>query len=268
MIVEAIIPIFGIRRNATVVRMVGRKRIREILWPIRNSSIDKASYAKIRDLWPGATTDANDFPQSCEPWRSVIGRFNLDDAKKLDSWTPVVDTFIKIGWGSPRDLSLVNNGHFQSSVACFPQKQLAPHLWAASVLLFADLSSASFLLLKGASSDSEKLTSALQTSPARFNAAHSNANQDLACLKVRKGLGKIGPSARLRRLRAAQLPQFKHNRPLPDGLPKSGLIGDYEVLPLLYTRYSLILKLLRTRAPPPFPVRELAVVAWSSISRP
>ena len=65
MIVGAIVPIFGIRWNAQVVRTAGRQKLREFLWPMRNSLLDKGSYAKIRDLWADATADENDLPPDC-----------------------------------------------------------------------------------------------------------------------------------------------------------------------------------------------------------
>ena len=165
MSIEAVIPIFGIRRNATILRRVGKQKLRNITRPLRNSELDIGSYLKIRGLRLTSNADEADFPQLWEPWRAAIGRFNLEDELDLSAWAPTVDTFIKKGWGAPRKLSLANSSLFQASSTTFDQPEAAAQLWAATVLLFTDLSSASYLLLKGASSDAEKLISQLRTAP-------------------------------------------------------------------------------------------------------
>ena len=161
-IVAAIIPIFGIRWNATVIRKVGSGELRKLLGSLRNSPIDKASYAKIRDISVGALTDEADFPQLWGPWRTSIERIDLDDQKKLGLWTPVVESFINVGWDSAQKLSLVHSSALQAAIADLPCEVSAAQFWTASVLLYTDLSSASCLLLKGVSPDTAKLISNLR----------------------------------------------------------------------------------------------------------
>ena len=165
MIIQAVIPIFGIRRNATVLRRVGKEELRKVLWPLRNSKLDLGTYIKVRSLWLTANTDEADFPQLWEPWRAVIERFNLGDEQKLAFRAPAIDTFIKRGWGTPHKLALIKNPMLQAALTDFPQKETSLQHWTATVLLFTDLSSASYLLLKGASSEAEKLISQLRTAP-------------------------------------------------------------------------------------------------------
>ena len=43
MIVDAALPIFGIRWNAAVIRRVGKEPLRRILWSLRNSKLDPKS---------------------------------------------------------------------------------------------------------------------------------------------------------------------------------------------------------------------------------
>ena len=48
MLIEAVFPIFGIRRNATILRRVGKEKLLGISRPRRNSKIDLGSYLRIR----------------------------------------------------------------------------------------------------------------------------------------------------------------------------------------------------------------------------
>ena len=74
----------------------------------------------------------------------------------------MIDALIKKGWNSPQKLALVHTSLFQAALEGSPHRELATQLWTATVLLFADLSSASFLLLKGVSADAERLITALR----------------------------------------------------------------------------------------------------------
>ena len=44
----ALVPIFGIRWDAQIIRRIGSERLREILWPRRNSKLGEATYGRVR----------------------------------------------------------------------------------------------------------------------------------------------------------------------------------------------------------------------------
>ena len=260
MIIQDVTPIFRIRRNATVLRRVGKEKLRKVLWSMRNSKLDLGTYLKVRILWLSANTDEDDFPQLWEPWRSVIERFNLDDEHKPAFRAPAIDAFIKKGWGAPRKLALIKNPLLQAALTDFPRREADLQLWTATVLLFTDLSSASYLLLKGAASDAEKLISQLRSSPLRLSAVLSDTYSGANKLRLSKKFGLLGHAAKLAKFRHARVPQFKlgrffrtvpHNRALT-GIPKcfksfsSGIRCNYSFCEL--------------RATPPFPVRERIIV--------
>ena len=79
----------------------------------------------------------------------MIERFNLDDEMKLSEWTEVIDTFVKLGWGAPQKLALIPATQLRPALEGHPKAFPASQLWTASTLLFAELSSASFHVLKG-----------------------------------------------------------------------------------------------------------------------
>ena len=198
MLIDAIIPIFGIRWNAHVMRRVGGESLREIPWSLCNSKLDKASYSEVRDLWRQADTDEAEFPQLWEAWRTVIWRFNLDDEKRLPTWVGIIDTFIKQAWESPQKLATVHIDQLEAVVTDSKGRIAATQLWAASVLLFTDLSSASYLLLNGVSKDAEKLILQLRTAPARFKAVHSDMKGAIKHLKFSNDFANLAPWPRFR----------------------------------------------------------------------
>ena len=195
-IIKAVLPIFGIRWNATVIRRVGKEKLRKILWSLRNSKLDLGSYLKVRALWLSADVDEAIFPQRWEPWLTVIERFNLDSDYQLSSWVPVIDTFEKRGWNTPNKLALINHALLQAALADYPQREQALQLWTATVLLFPDLSPASYLILLGASSDAEKLTRKLRTAPLRIKAVIKDTNRGIPELRLSKNSPPAGPGCK------------------------------------------------------------------------
>lgn len=183
--------------------------MRKILRPLRNSKLDLCSYLKIRELRITSNTDESDVPHLRGPWRAAVDRFNLDDELKISDWPPIIDTFITKGWDTPHKLSLVKSSTFQVALADLPRREAAIQLWTATFLLFADLSSESYLLLKGDPSDAEKLFAKLRTSPARLKAAISDTRRATKRLKLKKDFSALCPSPKLSHIRKAHLPQFK-----------------------------------------------------------
>ena len=145
----ALLPVFGIIWDSQVIRSITRDRLCRILCSLRNSKLGPASYRKVSLLWQTASETVSDLPSAWEPWRAVIERFNLDDEMKLIDWVEVIDTFIKLGWGAPQKLALVPATQLRPALEGYPKALQASQLWTAPTLLFADLSSASFLALKG-----------------------------------------------------------------------------------------------------------------------
>ena len=138
-------------------RRVGEERIMGILRPLRNSKIDMETYAKVRNLRLTASADEAEFPHLWEHWRTANERFNLDDELILSDCVPIVDLFINRGRGAPQKLSLVNCTLLHAALAGNPKRAQPTHIWTDTVLLFTDLSSSTYLLLKGVSSGAEML---------------------------------------------------------------------------------------------------------------
>ena len=183
-----------------------------MLWPLRNSNLENVSYVRARDLWMGAAAVESEFPHIWEACRVAIGRFNLDDGRKPQARVGVVDAFAKYGWGAPEKLATVHATQLEATLANTSIREAANQLWTARVILFADLSSAYFLLLKGGSRDAAKLIIQLRPAPARFKAVHPDTKYALMRLEFKQEFDMLGPSAKLQRLRAAHLPQFRLNR--------------------------------------------------------
>ena len=215
LIQKAIIPIFGIRWNAQVTRRITRNRLCAILYKLRNSKLDPLTYRRVSLFWQSASETSSDFPSGWEPWRAAIERFTLDDEMQLKDWIEVIDTFIKLGWDAPQKLALIPATQLRPALEGHPKALQASQLWTACTLLFADLSSASLLVLKGASDNAEKFLKRLNSAALCSSVARSDVKAELNRARISKlpiNFDKLGPSAKLKVLREAQLPKFKTDR--------------------------------------------------------
>lgn len=106
LIQSALIPIFGIRWGAQVIRRMEGK-LRGILRKLRNSNLDSETYRRVSLLWHTAGEAETDFPHAWTEWRATIERFNLGDELELSEWIDVIDAFINLGWDSPSKLALI-----------------------------------------------------------------------------------------------------------------------------------------------------------------
>ena len=55
-----------------------------------------------------ASVTETEFPAEWAQWRETTERFNLDGEFKLSEWIDVIDTFAKLGRGSPPNLALIS----------------------------------------------------------------------------------------------------------------------------------------------------------------
>ena len=126
LVIQAIVPVFGIRWDSRVINRVGAERLRKILWSLRNSALPTAEYNRVKELWLEGVANTTPFPQDWEWWRAIIDRFNLDDELPLSAWIPIIDTSIKQGWKTPATLATIDATTF-SAVATFRKWDPAAH---------------------------------------------------------------------------------------------------------------------------------------------
>ena len=168
-------------------------------------------------------------------WRAAIESFNLDDEHKLSDWVAVIDAFAKLGWGSPSNLALVSSTQLRTAIEWHAKGLAASQLWTADTLLFEDLSPASFLALKGASGNDEKLIRRLKNARLCSNAARADVKTSLNESKINNNLpndfDKMGPEAKLNTLRKANLPLYKVNRFFRTSAQSIALTGIQRAFP-------------------------------------
>ena len=267
----AIIPVFGIRWDAQVIRRLTRNRLCRILCSLRNSKLDPLTYRRVSLLWHSASETNNDFPTAWGPWRVTIERFNLDDETKLQDWIEVIDTFIKLGWDAPQKLALVPATQLRPAMEGHPKALQASQLWTASTLLFADLSAASFHVLKGASVNAENFIEQVRSAAQCSRIARTSVKAALNKAKISRlpvDFDKLGPSAKLKVLRQAQLPQYKVNNFFRTAAQTIALTGIQRCFKSFASGIRCYFSFCELRGTPPFPVRERVVVEWSSIFKP
>ena len=268
---NAAIPAFGIRWDARVISRVKSGRLCNILWSLRNSKLHAPTYGRVSKLWAMASETETDFPAAWTEWRATIGRFNLEDEFKLPIWVGAIDTFIKHGWDSPAKLALVTSTQLRLAVEGYHHITAALQLWAAAKLLFADLSSASFLVLKGDSENAEKFLHRINSATIRSDVSRMDIKAAINRPKIHKlpkDCDKMGPSAKLQTLRRAQVPKFKINRFFRTASQSIALTG----IKRCFTSYASGIRcyyiFCELRGTPPFPVRGRVVTEWSSVFKP
>ena len=137
---EAIIPVFWIRWGLNVIRRVGARLHRRILWSLRNSNLSDKDYNRVNQFWKEGDADTVEFPTEWEIWRTIIQRFNLDDELQLKVWVAIIDTCIKHGWEEPAQLALADAQSFHSFADKHALQEVSGKLWKATVLIHAEVS--------------------------------------------------------------------------------------------------------------------------------
>ena len=154
---DAIIPLFGIRWNIDVIRRVGARELRHVLWRLRNSKLSDRDYNRVRELWEFGVAEGSASPAAWETWRTLIERFNLDDERPWADWFVLVDTLKKIGWNEPTNLAKIEAATFNAFREKYSFHYGSIQIWRAAVLVFTDTSAGSAITLKGACEDAESL---------------------------------------------------------------------------------------------------------------
>ena len=208
-LIEALIPVFGIRWDVRVLRRIGTKRLLELLCALRNSAVPRPEYDRISELWKAGLANETTFPVAWEPWRALIERFNLDDELPLSAWLIIVDTCIKQGWGEPTHLAKADYSSFTAVAHSHSFDPLAHQLWKAAVLVFAGNSAGEILNLRGASADAESLLRQLRLANRATLAVTRDVNSSLAKLRMPKSFKLLGPAAKLAKLREASVNTHK-----------------------------------------------------------
>lgn len=148
-LVEAIIPVFGIRWDIHVIRRVGAKRLIGIAIAPRNSAIPTADYNRSIEIWKSGLAEESISPTSRGPWRSHIVRFNLNGEWPLPTWLTIVDTCIKQGWAGPAHLARTDYSSFAAVALKRRFGPMAHQLWKAAAIVLSDASSGVIFALKG-----------------------------------------------------------------------------------------------------------------------
>ena len=190
---------------------------------------------------------------------------------ELRDWIEAIDTFIKLGRDAPRKLELIPATQLRHALEGRPEALQASQLWAACTLLFADLSSASLLVLKGASENAEKFLRRLNSAALCSSVARSDIKAALNRARISKlpiNFDKLGPSAKLKVLREAHLPKFKTDRFFRTASQSLALTGIQRCFKSFASGIRCYFIFCELRGTPPFPVRERVVVEWSSIFKP
>ena len=86
--------------------------------------------------------------------------------------------------------------------------------------------------------------------------------------KLPKDFDKLGPAAKLKTMRTAQLPQYRINRFFRTDSQSIALTGAQRCFPSFASGMRFYYSFCGLRGTPPFPFRERVVVEWISVFKP
>ena len=268
LVIQALIPVFGIRWDSRVIHRVGAGRLRHILWSLRNSALPVAEYNRVKELWVSAEANDTSFPHTWGDWQAIIERFNLDDEMQLSEWIAVIDTCVKQGWKTPAILAKVDATTFSGMASLHKWNPCTFQLWKASVILFANTSEGEVLALKGASADAELLISKLKIAYKAERAVSRDLSNAVSKLRLPVSFSSLGPAAKLAKLRKANVNNFKIRRFFRVKAQKNALTGVRFCFGSFTSAIRCYYNFCELRETPPFPVKAISVIEWSSIFNP
>ena len=271
-LIEALIPVFGIRWGSQIIRRIGPIRLCDILWSLRNSKLPQSECNRVNELWhQGLATDNTPPNTSKTKWearRALIERFNLDGEIPLAKWLVIVDVCVKQGWLGPSRLATADSLSFTTVVTAHSLDPLDIPLWEASVLVSTGISEGATIALKGASANAEQLIKRLKATSWVSSAVTKDASKPLRKPRLPKTFSQLSPAAKLNRLRLASVNQFKIRRVFRTDAQTNALIGERNFFGSFASSIRCYFSFCELMGIPPFPLRASAAIEWSSIFNP
>ena len=85
-LINDIIPLVGISWDIRVIRRIGSRDLNKILCLLMNPQLPDRGNNRVVNLWDDGVENEASFPITRGRWRSLIGRFNMDDELPLEIW--------------------------------------------------------------------------------------------------------------------------------------------------------------------------------------
>ena len=265
---RAIIPVFGIRWSADVVRRIGSRRINPLLQKLRNSELPLPHYNRLASLWKDAHfDDVTAFPPKWENWRTLIERFALDEVANLRDWIPTVQRCVNQQLTDPQVLAAASQSQLNTLLAGASVASNARKLWRAAVVAFADPPSGDLETMLMPNPDADSLLRAIRGTSFTVCGAANAVTEACQRLKVKTTFLSLGPSAKMKLLRKNCVSQKTMDSFFKKKSQHIALTGVRKTLPSFASgvrSYFSFCELKRVR---PFPVKESTVIQWSSLFR-
>ena len=163
----------------------------------------------VKKLRKDAQISEPNFPDSRENWGILIEKFNIDDFTPLEDWAGPIGAATKRGCANPNKLSQASSDTMRAGAPDGALKIQDLQLGKAASLTVKDISSASIFLLRGGPEDLGHLISSLKRASICRREVTSDIKLSTPKRSNKKDFLKLGPSARLKILKEAGVPQFK-----------------------------------------------------------
>ena len=208
---EAVFPLYGIRWNMETCQRVGPE-IRHLIWRLRNSKMSPSNYALIRGVLCEAEDLAGPSPINWEQRCSALEQFGLDDRETMSQWRETVTNLATLGFVLPMDLAKLDFAPLMQITWGSSLGKEAKMLWHACVLAFLEPGTKDIVKFTGACDEAEKLLELAKGAEFNNTRLIRTLAGSTSRLNMEKSFPSLGPSAKIRALRGANLPRNKLRR--------------------------------------------------------
>ena len=204
----ALVPVFVIRWTAATIRKISGRRLCGILALLRNSNLSAANYKRVSQFWKNAFRNGClCFPNDWGVWRSLLERFDLDDATPLRERMPPVQWCIDQELLDPRTLARASFGQIGFLTGASPTSPLVLRLWRDAVVVYATPTDGQVSDLEASSANAESLIRSIRGTDLESSHATKRVTVSMAKLEVKKPFLDLGPSEKMKLLRQKNIPQ-------------------------------------------------------------
>ena len=197
-----------------------------------------------------------------------LGNSSPTTPTPIKDWVGEIGAFANLGWDTPIKIAQISFDTLSARIPDGPSKLFAIELWEDATLSFADTPSAAILTLHGASDDAEKLIARQRRASLCRRAITSDIKTAANENCPRANFSKLGPDAKLKVLKKANLPQCTLNRfphTTSHGIALAGIRRCFDSFASAIRCYYSFCEL---RSCIPFPARERTILERITVFNP
>ena len=262
---EAVMPIFGLRWNREVCERLGSSVINRMLYRLRNSLLPPEAYRRTKELFSEAINLQGPIPPHWQEWLTIIEKFELDNTTDLEVWRDVIFDLRALGFETPLELSQKSVQAISQIVAHLTRATEARNLWQATTLALYTPDEGALFKLSDTSRDAERLIEKLRGREFRATGFMKSFTFHSKKLKQGSSFEKLGPAAKIRALKDANIPRHRLSNYLEAGSSVSLLKASRKAFKGLASAIRCYFAFCELKGIRPFPISERYVLQMSTL---